>query len=96
MAREVCDHLWPTDSEPGCPECAKEFKFPTKDDYLKARIKQLESVIVVVRDELLASNKKDCEAFMQMTIEQVESWGVARHVQMQNFCLSQIRDALGA
>jgi hypothetical protein len=25
MAREVCDHLWPTDSEPPCPECTKEY-----------------------------------------------------------------------
>lgn len=70
--------------------------FATKEDYLKARIEELESALVIVRDELLVSNKKDCEAFMQMTIEQVESWGVARHVQMQNFCLSQIRDVLGA
>ena len=66
-----------------------------KEDYLKARIEELESALVVVRDELLASNKKDCEAFMQMSLEQIESWGVARHVQTQNFCLSQIRDVLG-
>ena len=26
MAREVCDHLWPTESETPCPECAKEYK----------------------------------------------------------------------
>ena len=26
MAREVCDHLWPTDSETECQECLKEFK----------------------------------------------------------------------
>lgn len=96
MTREVCDHLWPTDSEPECPECAKEFKLQIKEDYLKARIERLESALVVVRDELLASNKKDCEAFMQMTIWQVESFGVARHVQMHSFCLGQIRDALGA
>ena len=70
--------------------------FPTKEDYLKARIEELESALVVVRDELLASNKKDSEAFIQMTIEQIESWGVARHVQTHSFCLDQIRDVLGA
>ena len=70
--------------------------FATKEDYLKARIEELESALVVVRDELLASNKKDSEAFMQMTIEQIESWGVARHVQTHSFCLDQIRDVLGA
>ena len=96
MAREVCDHLWPTDSEPECPECAKEFKFPTKEDDLKARIEQLESTLVAVRDELWASNKRDCEEFIQMTIEQVEAWGVARHIQTHSFCLDRIHDALGA
>ena len=70
--------------------------FPTKEDYLKARIEELESALVVVRDELLASNKKDSEAFIQMTIEQIESWGVARHVQTHSFCLDQIRDVLGS
>ena len=70
--------------------------FATKDDYLEARIKELESVLVIVRDELLASNKKDGESFMQMTLEQVESWGVSRHIQTHSFCLDQIRDVLGA
>ena len=68
----------------------------TKEDYLKARIEELESALVVVRDELLASNKKDSEAFIQMTIEQIESWGVSRHVQTHSFCLDQIHDVLGA
>ena len=66
----------------------------SEEEYLKARIKELESVLVVVRDELWASSKKDCEAFIQIAIEQTGAWVVARHTQTHIFCLNQIHDVL--
>ena len=82
--------------EGGRPEVAAASEMSAKEDYLKARINELESALVIVRDELLASNRKDSEAFIQMTIEQIESWGVVRHIQTHSFCLNQIYDVLGA
>lgn len=69
--------------------------FANKEDYLKARIEELEATLARVRDEISGCIQRDSAEFMTMTIEQVESWGVARHNQSHGYCLGEIREVLG-
>lgn len=88
----------PDDDDPREPRelgCACDNCFYGRDA-MALEIIQLRSALESVREELSGCLERDAKAFMSMTLEQAEAWGIARHNQSHGYCLDQIRDALSA
>lgn len=81
---DACDHY-----DRACTSALDE------RDQLYAKCMRYEEAMAEVRDEIGQCLKRDADAYMRMTVAQVESWDIARHNQTHGWVLDRINGVLG-